>query len=70
MRLSFQKKAPKSPEEIFSKFEKIQDDFQTPCGGASQLHALNSLIMDLDLENFWTKGADYTAKYFCNAFLY
>ena len=24
--------------------------------GASQLHALNSSIMDLGLENFWTKG--------------
>jgi len=24
-------------------------------GGASQLHALNSSIMDLGLENFWAK---------------
>ncbi len=26
-----------------------------PGGGASQLHTLNSSIMDLGLENFWAK---------------
>ena len=31
-------------------------------GGASQLHALNSSIMNLGLENFWAKGNCF-AKY-------